>query len=427
MAKLIKIEAKNFLKLKAVVIEPNGKTVVLGGKNESGKTSIIEIVKAVLGGAKMAPAEPLRMGTKKGMIALDIGEDFKLGNVRFARSVGPKGLGELKITSDEGVVLGGSQTTAKKLWRSLTFDPMVFDAATKSKPKEAAEMLRSMVGLDVATEEGQEAKLRAKRTEVGSKARNLRGLAEGLPCHDDAPGSETSVAELVDELERRRSMNASNFECRKVLEGLNTDGRGAAQRVAALRVELENAEAELEQMRAAGKTMATEVNGLCDLDDDETRAQIENAEDNNRKVRENQAGDAAGAAASAAESEYSNLTDEIEQVMAAIATKTGAVQYPIDGLEVTADEVRLDGHPWAQASMSRRIKASVAIGFAQQPELRLLLIEAGAYLDEDNLRLVAELAEAAGGIAIIEVVGEGGATVIIEDGEVKPIAEKAVA
>jgi len=54
------------------------------------------------------------------------------------------------------------------------------------------------------------------------------------------------------------------------------------------------------------------------------------------------------------------------------------------------------------------------------PELKVLLIREGAFLDEDNLAMVSKMADDAGGQLWIERVGTGKEmTVIMEDGSIK--------
>jgi hypothetical protein len=60
------------------------------------------------------------------------------------------------------------------------------------------------------------------------------------------------------------------------------------------------------------------------------------------------------------------------------------------------------------------------MGFAMNPKLKILLIRDGSLLDEDNLKMVAEMAEKEGGQLWLERVSEGSeVSVIIEDGMVK--------
>ena len=96
-----------------------------------------------------------------------------------------------------------------------------------------------------------------------------------------------------------------------------------------------------------------------------------------------------------------------------------ATEFPIDGLGMDEDGVVYDELPFAQASSAEALRVSVAIGLAMNPKLKVLLIRDGSLLDEDNLRLVAEMAEKHEAQVWIERVGQGEeCSVIIEDGRI---------
>lgn len=64
MIKINKLEIENIKRVKAVKIEPtaNGLTIV-GGKNNQGKTSVLDAIAWGLGGNKYRPSEPTREGS----------------------------------------------------------------------------------------------------------------------------------------------------------------------------------------------------------------------------------------------------------------------------------------------------------------------------------------------------------------------------
>ena len=64
MIKINKLEIENVKRIKAVKIEPtaNGLTVI-GGKNNQGKTSVIDAIAWALGGERYRPTSPQREGS----------------------------------------------------------------------------------------------------------------------------------------------------------------------------------------------------------------------------------------------------------------------------------------------------------------------------------------------------------------------------
>jgi recombinational DNA repair ATPase RecF len=72
--KIIELQAENIKRLKVVRIVPKGNTVVLGGDNEQGKSSVMDCIEMALGGAGRVPSVPIRSGATAGKIRLDLGE-----------------------------------------------------------------------------------------------------------------------------------------------------------------------------------------------------------------------------------------------------------------------------------------------------------------------------------------------------------------
>jgi len=96
-------------------------------------------------------------------------------------------------------------------------------------------------------------------------------------------------------------------------------------------------------------------------------------------------------------------------------------KLPIQGLTFDSDTLYYNDIPFTdQSSSAEQLRVSVAMGFAINPQLKILLIRDGSLLDSDNLKMIAEMAEKEGGQLWVERVGEGKeCQVIIEDGKVK--------
>jgi hypothetical protein len=78
-----------------------------------------------------------------------------------------------------------------------------------------------------------------------------------------------------------------------------------------------------------------------------------------------------------------------------------------------------NGLPLNQAGSAEQLRVATAIGIAQNPKLKALLIRDGSLLDDDNLALIKQVASEFKAMLWIERVGKGKeATVVIEDGEI---------
>ena len=137
--KIIALEAENVKVLKAVDIHPNGSTVVIGGENGQGKSSVLDCISYALGGKDLVCEDPVRHGEKTARIKLDMGE------IVVVRKFG---VGEsLKISKPDGSVIPSPQKFLDEIYGSLSFDPLEF---SRMKPKDQAQTLRDLVGLDTS-------------------------------------------------------------------------------------------------------------------------------------------------------------------------------------------------------------------------------------------------------------------------------------
>ena len=65
------------------------------------------------------------------------------------------------------------------------------------------------------------------------------------------------------------------------------------------------------------------------------------------------------------------------------------------------------------------LRVSTAVGMASNPRLRVLRIMDGSLLDEDSMKLLAEMAEAEDFQLWVEVVGDGGVGIVMENGTIR--------
>lgn len=409
--KIVGLVAENFKRIKAAEIHPSGSTVIVGGRNGAGKSSLIDSIEAALGGTKHAPTEPIRQGAKAARIVVET------ETLVVTRKFTSKG-SQLEVKAKDGAVVPSPQALLNTLVGPISFDPLAF---ARLKPAEQAETLRKLVGLDFTKEDAKRVEAFDKRTEVGRELRRLQGALDKLPeAPVGTPDAEVSVAELAAELDRRRSVNDANEKQRSKLPELRAAAYKLKAEIEELEKKLELARGDYEQITTEGKALSAEVAKLKDEDLDEVRAQIASAETTNANVRAKRQRAQAEAEHDAALAESKRLTDYIAQIDGVKADAAKAAKYPVPGLTVTDEGIQLDGVPFEQASTAQKLKVSVAIGLALNPELKVLLIRDGSSLDADSLAAVAGMADEAGAQVWIEKVSETGhgCTVVIEDGTV---------
>jgi hypothetical protein len=409
---ITKLVSENFKRVRAVTIEPDGAgAVIVAGNNDQGKSSGgCDAIAFALGGAKHAPGEPLRRGAKKGGVVLETDD------LIVTRSITKKG-STLTVTGKDGARFASPQKMLDSLLGPLSFDPTEFE---RMKAPEQAKVISGLAGLDFADENVARQEAYDKRTIVKREIKRLQGAVDSMQDVPAEAPAEVSVAELIDELDSLQAVNDANAAKRQELIDLRAEAQEQLDAVTDLAAQLSEAEQKLANLNAKGPALRAEVDALEDADVEGVRTQIAGAEEANRVARAVAERDQLQAEIDAKTEESGRLTASINDIDEAKTEAVAAAQYPIEGLAVTDDGVTLDGLPFAQASQSDRLKASVAIGIALNPELGVILARDGSRFDDAKLAIINEMAEAAGVQVIVEVVGDRkGATVVIEDGVVK--------
>ena len=412
---IVELRVENLKRLRAVTITPDGDLVVLSGANGQGKTSVLDAIAMALGGGSQIPTEPIRRGAERAEVVVDLGE------LIVRRTFTAAGGGQLVVQNREGARFQSPQTMLDALVGRLAFDPLAF---SREKPARQAEILRELVGLDLAPLDTKRAELYAERTAVNKRAASLRARFEAMPKHE-APAEPVDVGELAAELQRANQHNEKvGATCRAAIASA-ADCAAQRKRVETLREQLATAEQVLAERVAADARLQAAMREAKEVDTTALLEQIRGAESTNRLVRENHQRQAAAAEHAVAERQSAELTEQIEAVDQEKASAIAAAPMPVPGLGFGADGVvTLNGLPLEQASAAERLRVSVAIGPAMNPRLRVLLIRDASLLDRESMRLVADMARAAGAQLWLERVEvDDQTTVLIEDGQVAGGAE----
>jgi DNA repair exonuclease SbcCD ATPase subunit len=428
-----RLEVVNFKRIRTVEIKPDGSVVHLRGNNGQGKSSVLDAIAALLGGAKMCPAEPIRRGEKEAVIhgRVDSYEDF--GSILLERHfrLGEDGniSSSLKITSEQGVKLDRPQRRVDELVGSLSFDPLAF---LRHDAHKQAEIVRGVAGVDMTTFDARREKVYEQRTDVNRRVTAGKALVAGLPLVV-APDEEVSAAVLLEEQNRRQEIAAENERKRAALRRAGEDYNAAKLGLVAAKEEVERLEAELEEardrladkvasldrIRETGVKLKEEASALVDPDMTEIVEQLKDIEQTNRRVRAKKERATAADDLAAAEKEAAALTAEIDQIDEDKRKALAEAHLPVPGLSFTECGVILNGLPFEQASQAEQLQVSVAMAIALNPDLKVMLIRDGSLLDKASLALLAEMAEAAGAQVWIEMVGKDGAGIVIEDGQIE--------
>lgn len=408
--KIISLEISNVKRIKTLFLKPDGNTVIIGGKNDSGKSSTLDSIWYALGGGKAIPDKPLRKGAKKGHVRIDLGELEVERRFTEAGSV-------LAVKYKDGRDAKSPQAVLDTLCGKLTFDPLAF---SRLKAAEQMAVVRDLCGLDFTALDQEAENAYGARTSANREAKQLAAELGGLDFHDDAPKAETSMTELVAELEKATAANAGNDNRRGAVASCKTRLDAAQDRVNELRRQFDKAvEIEAECAREYREAMA-EANDLIDVPTDPIKLRMQTVEATNSKVRANAKYAEVETKLAAVKARSEGLTERLDAIEDEKAALVAAAELPIEGLGFALDGLTFKGLPFEQASSAQRIAISAAMGMALSPDLRIMLIHDGSLLDADSLAALETMAQAQDYQIWIERVGGGAeCAVILEDGAAK--------
>lgn len=423
--RIVRLAASNIKRLKAVEIVPEGDLVVIAGKNDQGKTSVLDAISYAIAGKDAICERPIREGASKAQVICDLQE------IVVTRKFTASGGTTLTVTAADGTPLKSPQAILDSLCSQVAFDPLSF---VRLKAAEQKETLRKLVGLDFTALDMERRETYDRRTVANRELASAEAKLGALPLIPGAPADEVKVSDLMAELESVRNHNAENQKVKAALDQRQTDlvdanagAKEAESIVESLKKQLIEAQTSLEQANQAVKDAyerrqeaEQRVTALVWKDEQPIKARMEELDTLNAKVRQNRRHKELAAEVASKREAVDQLTNRIEAIDQEKTDKLTGAKFPLPGLSFDDTGVLLNGVPFSQGSQARQLQAAVAIGLALNPRLRVITIKDASLLDEDSMKLMGEIAAKNDAQIWLEVVGESSkASVIIEDGKVK--------
>ena len=405
--KIINLYAENLKRLTAVQISPDGNLVQITGRNGQGKTSVLDAIWWALAGTSNVQTTPIRKGEERAIITLD------LGKLKITRGFNAQEDGSyttsITVENDEGARFSSPQGMLDKLLGELTFDPLAF---TRMKGPDQVLALRSLVpDFDFEQAESQTKADFADRATVNREAKEALAAAEeiGRNLPDEIP-EPVSADRLMKDWQEATEHN-NTIEARQAKRDSYTGARAAlAQQIETLQAQLAEQDTEIASWPELPKPMDPEAIKVKLQAADATNKTAEAA-----KRRTELSEKAKTATAKAAE-----LTEAMASRKAAAQDAIASADMPVSGLSIDDGAVHLDGVPFNQASDAQQLQASIGIAMALNPTLKVIRVRDGSLLDEDAMKVLAEMADANDYQIWIERVDSSGTVgFVLEDGHVK--------
>ena len=429
--RVLNLKVHNILKVSDLDMSMDGHHLVLiGGKNGQGKTSAIRALLMALCGKRGMdfPDVVLKEGEDHGWVKVDLSGDEDLGDLQgltiemgFRRRRGGKIEESFRLLDSTGEEAPEPRKLLSSLYSLRAFDPLAFE---KAKPKEQAELIRRLLGLDFEDQDKEYDQVFAERTQVNRQLKELDARRSAIRVPSNAPKEKVSVGALVKELDAARELNAnvdkeSNRvdELRAKVDQLNAKHLEAKALVAKLEADIETA------TDLYGKQCWAAEN-LAKIDTSAIQAKIESSEELNAAYDLKVSADQLDKQIRETVRKADGMTDALEDIRSKKQTAMEEAKWPVPGMSLDDNGVLLDGLPFEQASRAQRIRTSVKIEMAAKPKLRLMVSQDGSDCDMDTLNELEAICKENDYQLIMEFVTRSQAdeelcAVVFEDGQAK--------
>lgn len=422
MSRIIKLTASNVKRLKAISFTPNGHINRITGANGSGKTSVLDTIVWALTGTSTVPSYPVRKGSGKAEIIVEL-EDIIIYR-RFFENGSRNGV--LAIESKDGKQrFQGPQDMLDKLMGRVSFDPLEF---LRMHPKKQFEVLYSLVlpDVDPKTLNIQTHPDYIKRRELKKETTALETRRDAILVPDNLPMEKRDEAKLLKELGEVGEHNARIEREKNQRDQITRNQAELLRANNEIRDQIERLQKELKQ----GITDWDRTNRI--MDKWEPLAEAKNAAHYTEAITQAKAINAAidkrllrddlQKEIDAIDKRVETLSDNLDKHAAANTKAIEEAHFPVEGLAFGDEEVIYEGLPFNQVSNADQIRASVAIGMAANPKLRVMQIKDGSLLDDSSLAIIADMTWEKDFQVFMEVVDTSGKVgIYLEDGEIKEI------
>lgn len=406
--KINTLEIENVKRVKAVKLtpSPNGLTVI-GGKNNQGKTSVLDSIAWALGGDKFKPSQAQRDGS-----CIPPFMQVTLSNGLVVERKGKNS--SLKVIDPDGNK--GGQQLLNEFVEQLALDLPRF---MQSSSKEKAQTLLKIIGVGdmLYTLENREQTLYNDRHAIGVIADRKAKFAKEMQEFEGVPREIVSPIELIRKQQEILARNGENQRKRAQRDRYEQEYKAAQSAFAQAKQRLEEAQQNVAAARSAAEN-------LFDESTSELEKNIAEIESLNAKIRSNLDKEKAEEEAREYMRQYDELTAQIEEVRTAKTDLLKNADLPLEGLSVCDGELTYLGQKWDNMSGSQQLIVSAAIVRRLNPNCGFVLLDKLEQMDTDTLNEFGSWLEEQGLQAIATRVSTGDeCSVIIEDGTLGAVSE----
>jgi len=390
----------------------NRAVTVIGGDNHQGKSSFLDSIKMAICGKRAFPPDPIKEGEDEAEVVVNIdgGIESLPWPCTITRSIkrGDEGgyTTKVVITADDGQTAPSPQT----LLNTVVGDGLGFDALSFSakSPKEQADILRKLVGLDFTEIDQQRQKLYDERTRINRDAKQLEGKIAKTELHLDVPADPVNITDLMTQLEVAEKRNAEIHATQEKLASTVRQIDTYNQKISDLMAAVKQLEADAEKLRDADKiTINTAPIKQAMVDSQTINAKIAQNRERLELLTQQKT----------LERESKVLTKAIEKVDKEKSKMLTNANWPVEGLGFGHDGITWNGIAFEQLASSEQFAVAVAIALGINKDFPFVIIRDGSLLDDASMQQLHDIVTQHNGQCLLEKVSKGSEChVIFEEG-----------
>jgi len=429
---IISAEIKNFKNISARHIDFAGKSMIIAGKNEAGKSSIIQAIMSPLD-SKYIPPKPIKSGESNAEIELEIegnlnGQFVKYTLACYFSQENQKG--RIVLFDESGAKMQGGKAIIESLVGNIGFDIMAFIKKGKTdsgKPSQAGireqiEILTQLMPIEGVTKlhelDVEYKEKYDKRTNINKEVDFLKTKLkhdfsqEELDLYEvdrseELAAKKDSLTKISESVEKWNDANRKREDNKEKLESIPAKIDNLEEKIKAIRIEIE----ELNESLKFEKERKVKIDNFFAKYPEKPSVQslseeieeITNHQENRKKVLELYDIQKK----SIAEQEKSEtITERLKAIKKEKEEVFASYPLPVKGLTFDEEGISYDGLPLhdEQINTAKLIEIGLKIGMAMNPNLRVMIIKDGSLLDKETLNKIINIADKRGYYLLIEVV-----------------------
>lgn len=411
---IVEITVENFMRLVTANVRPDGKDMIVTGKNFQGKSSFLNALRWALNGTEANKIkEPIRQGEGYTSVVIEFDD------ITVKRSLTRDGKPQLIISNKEGARFPSPAAMLKKLIGNLAFDPIAF---MSKHPKDQLEDLLKMIDtgdVDLSEIDEQRKETFEFRTDINRKVRDTKARRNkyGIP-YPGTPDEEISISRLTKDLTDAMAIEEQHRIDQTILKNTTLT-------IAQKQSQITQLNQDIRVLNVQGIDIEKSISNYEDPNSQAIKDQIEEADEINTRVRYLKEKAHLTQELHEYEAKSKELTNEIEDLDATKRYVIEQADMPVKGLSYDENGITLNDIPLSNCSSMEQIEIAMNIYMKSAPTgdnaINIIFVQDGSLLDDESLEHAAKICADNGFQLILEKVSSkaGSNEIFIEAGEVK--------